>query len=323
MKDINVITEVSNAVASKLVAGMLWSPVADPITHKNFFPTGTFIASVNVSTGLPNTSTITMSAAAVVDGPNQATNPFSWTFIGSKYTSATGSTDGNNSNPYISSVDPSVGLILRPGMLVVGQNIAPNTFVGPFTPNGNPNYSQVNLVDQNGNPIATVPTGSGPYTFVGAPDSYIVQTLVNNWYAWADYYVRNQATPLPAGGLTSTTGNTYGSQTSPQYPLDGRKNPKSLILYNIDPTVYSKLHVGDVVTRPPSPTLPERHPRCQLRLQPELHHRELTPQVSRPIGGVDPPHRGAASGRTPLLDPSMSYGLGRDGSHHRDHHHHQ
>ena len=231
------ITGVSAAVMTQLVPGMLWRPVADP-SGTNYFPTGTYIASLSGTT-------ITMSQAANVNGPDQATptTKISWTFVGSQYTSTTGKTDG--ANPLISGLDPKVGMYLRPGMGVKGASIAAGTFVGSVTNS----FTQVNLVDKDGVAISPVPAvASGPYSFTGAPDSYIVQTLINNWYAWADYYVRNQQTALPAGGVTST-GSVSGSEQTQLYP-DGRQNPDAIILKGIDPTVFSKLAVGDVVTGP-------------------------------------------------------------------------
>jgi hypothetical protein len=252
-KDSNQITSVLTDFAKQLVAGMLWSP------DGGYFPTGTTIADITLGTAGQRDSTITMSNKALKNGPNNGDTTLdpvihpsgfvSWTFIGSQYTSTTGSTDGNNAHPYISGVNPSVGLLLRPKMLVQGQNIAPDTYVGPFTGG---NYSQVNLVKKDGTPITTVPTGTGTYTFIGAPDSYIVQKLIDVWYAWADYYVRNQTTPLPAQGVTFNA-NAYGPnnpQFAPANYLDPRTDPNALILYGFTNLQLNQLDIGDVVTGP-------------------------------------------------------------------------
>jgi hypothetical protein len=242
------ILNVSNAIAATLVPGMLWSPVNPPASNMPYFPNGTTIASISVGTGAGNTSTITMSAKANFTGSpggtNNGTGPGgSWTFNGSQYSTVNsspllwGSIAANGNQ--ITGLDPAVGIYLRPGMLVTGAGIPAGTFIAP---NGvSADFKTITLTQS----IGATPS-SGPYTFLGAPDSYVVQQLINVWYSWADYYVAQ----LASGPNAAPTG-TFSATTTAN---GGRTDYNSLILKINGPATgpgsfdMTQLRVGDVVT---------------------------------------------------------------------------
>src|SRR5262249_17515415 len=146
----------------------------------------------------------------------------SFSFMGSQFTSPTGTTSGAT----ITNIDPNVGMYLRPGMLVTGPGISAYTRVVSITKDGKTVTLDV-----------TPAAGSGGYAFTGAAPSYVVSTLLNNWYSWADYYFNN----ADAKTLTSV-GNTHGS--------GNRNDNNALILDGLDPDVVKQLKVGQVVTGP-------------------------------------------------------------------------
>jgi hypothetical protein len=239
----NTIQNVSTAIARQLVVGMLWSPVNPPSSQTPYFPNGTTISSIQIGTTGNNDSTITMSNKANASGsPGFPGAGGSWTFEGSQYSTANSPPSlqgsiGPNSN-LITGIDPNVGMYLRPGMLVTGGGIqSPSDTIPPtFIKSISSDFTTITLT-QNG----TATGGSGPYTFVGAPDSYIVQTLINNWYAWADYYVSQ----LAAGANAAPIG-TFAAQTTAN---TGPADYNSLILKITDPNFnMNTLRVGDVVT---------------------------------------------------------------------------
>jgi hypothetical protein len=245
----NTILNVSNAIASQLVPGMLWSPVTARYSSplQPFFPYGTTIASITVGMGVGNTSTITMSNDATLSGSpggsnNDRGSGGSWTFNGSQYTSGTGSIVANRDQ--ITGLDPSVGIYLRPGMLVTGSQIPARTYIAA---NGISSDLKTITLTQS---IGSTPS-SGPYTFLGSPSSYIVQTLINVWYAWADYYVKQ----LASGANAAPTGSFSATTTA----NGGRTDDNSLILKINGPATgpgsfdMTKLRVGDVVTGTSTP----------------------------------------------------------------------
>jgi len=225
------ITGVSAAQAALLAPGMLWSPVnTDGPNPKPYFPNGTTIAEIIQGTPGQNDAIIVMSNPASFPRSGQ-----SWTFSGSQFVSTMGGIAANSNQ--ITNLDPAVGIYLRPGMLVTGKEIPPGTFIDTAPGSISADFKTIKLTKSIG---ATA--SSGTYTFTGAPYSYVVRKLIDVWYGWADYYVKqlNNAGPnqAPSGTFQgTTTANT------------GRTDQNSLLLkvtegaFNLD-----LLRVGDVVT---------------------------------------------------------------------------
>ncbi len=254
-KGSNQITDVSAAQAALLAPGMEYQIVNFPIMGGTMpiFPQGTYITSV-VGT------TINMSQAALQNGPDQSPgNQLSYTFVGSQFTSTTGTTNGTIAT--ITGIDPTVGIYLSPGMLVTGPGITTYTQIQSISAD----YKTVTLTG------AIPAAGSGSYVFTGAPSSYVVSTLINNWYSWADYYVNNvNAT------AQMSTGNAYGPG-----PKLGLADPNSLTLYGLSPSVVSQLKVGDVVTGPGIATNPTMDPTKNTTISAILSATSV--QLSNPV----------------------------------------
>ena len=206
----NTITGVLATQALKMVPGMLWVPDFNLVgtTKTLLFPNGTTILSIAPDGTPAGTYTITMSAKATATGsPGKPGAGGSFAFVGSQYTSATTPAGQPTSTPgsipassNVMTVDANVGLYLRPGMLVTGDQIPAGTYIAA-TPGSIVTSGASTTITLTQSIGATA--SSGPYTFVGPPDSYVVQTLINNWYAWADYYVsqlasREELPPRPA-----------------------------------------------------------------------------------------------------------------------------
>ncbi len=127
-------------------------------------------------------------------------------------------------------------------MMVTGSQIPAGTFIAA-TPGSisRADFTTITLTQSIGGTAS-----SGPYTFVGSPDSYVVQTLINNWYAWADYYV----TQLASGPNAAPSG-TFQANTTPYtniYTI-GSTDLNALTLTNIPSSFdMNQLRVGDVVT---------------------------------------------------------------------------
>src|SRR5262249_48747273 len=143
-------------------------------------------------------------------------------------------------------IDANVGMYLRPGMLVTGSQIPAGTYIAatPGSISTSGGLTTITLTQSIG---ATA--SSGPYTFVGPPSSYVVQALINNWYAWADYYVTQLASgaanAAPTGSFqadTTTYNDVYRNlpATEALAPLTLRNIPLSFEM--------NQLRVGDVVT---------------------------------------------------------------------------
>jgi hypothetical protein len=188
------ITDVDPVWAAQLAPGMQYKIVNWPLNGgtKPIFAQGTTITSVEGTT-------INVSTPALQDGPDQSPgNQLSYTFAASQFVSPTGSTDGTTAA--ITGIDPKVGILLRPNMLVTGPGITTYTLIQSVSSD----YKTVTLTG------AVPQAGSGsaetPYLFTGGPESYVVSTLVNNWYSWADYYVNN----VDAVDVPNVTGTTYG-----------------------------------------------------------------------------------------------------------------
>jgi hypothetical protein len=229
----NQITGVSASQMAKLVVGMQYQIVNFPIVGGTtpIFAQGTYI------TGLSGT-TITMSSPALQNGPDQSPGKqISYTFVGSQFKSTQGETKGTDAK--ITLLDPKTGIYLRPGMLVTGPGITTYTTIKSISPD----YQTIEL--NGAAPAAGTGSPATPYIFTGAPVSYVVSTLINNWYAWADYYVNN----VGATAQTST-GSTYGPGKL------GLEDPNALTLYDLDPAKVKLLKVGDSVTGPNIPSHP-------------------------------------------------------------------
>lgn len=194
-KGSNLLTGVNLKFAAQLAAGMLYKIVNWPIKGGTMpiFPQGTYITKVDGTT-------ITLSNKALQDGPDQSPgNQLSYTFAGSQFVSSTGKTDGKTAA--VANVDPTVSIYLRPGMLVTGPGITTYTTIKSISAD----YKTVTL--QGAVPTAATGSAGAPYRFTGAPASYVVSTLIDNWYSWADYYVNKvDAVPVP-----NVTGTTYGN----------------------------------------------------------------------------------------------------------------
>ncbi|HVX60651.1 MAG TPA: hypothetical protein VHC19_08615, partial [Pirellulales bacterium] len=241
----NVITGVSTAIARQLAAGMLLAP-ANNLAGTQLFPYGTTISRIEIGTAGSNDSTLIMSNKAAASGSPGVDGPGgSWLFFGSQYGTADSdpSLQGKiaaNDNK-ITGLDPKVGMYLRTGMLVTGGGIqtASNTYIKSISSD----FTTITLT-QNG----TSAGGSGPYAFVGSPSSYVLQALINNWYAWADYYVAQ----LASGPAAAPTG-TFAASTRAN---GGRTDYNSLILDITNPSFdMNQLRVGDVITSALSTTL--------------------------------------------------------------------
>jgi hypothetical protein len=183
------ITDVDPVWAAQLAPGMQYKIVNWPLNGgtKPIFAQGTTITKVKGTT-------ITVSTPALQDGPDQSPgNQLSYTFAGSRFVSPTGSTDGTTAA--VTGIDPKVGILLRPNMLVTGPGITTYTLIQSVSSD----YKTVTLTG--GVPKA----GSGSYLFTGGPESYVVSTLINNWYSWADYYVNN----VDAVDVPNVIGTTY------------------------------------------------------------------------------------------------------------------
>ena len=123
------ITGVLATQALQMVVGMLWSP-ANNAAGQQLFPTGTTIVSIAPDGSGMGTYTITMSAAATATGsPGKAGVGGSFAFVGSQYTSATTPTGQPTTTPgsipvnsNIMTIDPNIGMYLRPGMMVTGKS---------------------------------------------------------------------------------------------------------------------------------------------------------------------------------------------------------
>jgi hypothetical protein len=228
-----VVTGLDPKVVAGLVKGMLiLNSGAGPGNTGNFFSAGTYITSVDVVN-----NTVTLSSNAYFSNAGNGTGTFSLTFLGSKWTSATGSTDGHTSQ--VTGIDPNAGQYLSPGMLVTGPGITSYATISQLITTNN-QVTGVMLVDPAGNPYTPASgsaSGATPYAFLSGPSSYLARTLINNWYAWADYYVQN-VNATAQSGMGSTTGT------------NNLMDPNALILSGLDPSVVSQLKVGDVVSGP-------------------------------------------------------------------------
>lgn len=223
----NIVTGLDPSVVKQLVKGMIvLDSGGGPGAQGNYFSAGTYIESVNLAN-----NTVTLSTPAYYPNSGNGSGTYALTFLGSKWSSSTGSTNGTQ--PQITGLDPNAVQYLSPGMLVTGPGIS-----GYATIQSIINQNTITLVDQNQNPL--IPTaGSGstgsPYVFAGSPSSYVATKLINLWYAWADYYVQN------VGATTvSSTGSTTGTNSL--------QDPNALILSGLSDT--SQLKVGSVVSGP-------------------------------------------------------------------------
>lgn len=190
----NQLTNVDPTYAAQLAPGMLFKIVNWPANSNTpVFPQGTYITKVEGTT-------VFLSNPASKDGPNQSPgNLLAYTFAGSQFVSSAGSTNGTTAA--VSNIDPTVGIYLRPGMLVTGPGITTYSQIQSISPD----FKTVMLTGA----IPAVASGSAgtPYRFTGGPESYVVSTLINNWYSWADYYVNN----VDAVDVPNVTGTTYGN----------------------------------------------------------------------------------------------------------------
>ena len=247
------ITGVLATQAVQMLPGMLWS-AANNKSGQQLFPNGTTISSI--APDMMGTYTITMSKNATASGsPGLDTAGGSFAFVGSQYTSTTTPAGQPTTTPAsipanssLMTIDPAVGMYLRPGMMVTGSQIPAGTFIAATPGSISADFTKITLTQS----IGGTPS-SGPYTFVGAPDSYVLQTLINNWYAWADYYV----TQLASGPNAAPSG-TFLATTTPYTSIYtvGSTDLNALTLTNIPSSFdMNQLRVGDVVTAATAGTL--------------------------------------------------------------------
>jgi len=144
-------------------------------------------------------------------------------------------------------IDPNVGMYLRPGMMVTGSQIPAGTYIAATPGSISPDFKTITLTKSIG---ATASVG--PYIFVGASDSYVLQALINNWYAWADYYV-SQLASGPNAAVSGTFQATTTTYTN-VYTI-GSPDLNALTLTNVPLAVMNQLRVGDVVTAATAGTL--------------------------------------------------------------------
>ncbi len=225
------IKKVNADQAALLVPGMLWSPVNTPGPDgKPYFPNGTTIAKIIPGTPGNNDATIVMTNPA-----NFPRSKESWTYSGSQFASNEGEIAANGNK--ITKLDPKVGIYLRPGMLVIGDQIPAGTYIDTAPGSISADFTEITLTKSIGTTKST-----GPYTFTGESYSYVVRKLIDVWYGWADYYARqlNDSGPnqAPSGSFSGTTTANKN-----------REDQNSLLLkitegsFNMD-----LLRVGDVVT---------------------------------------------------------------------------
>ncbi|WP_373649965.1 beta strand repeat-containing protein [Schlesneria sp. DSM 10557] len=223
----NVVTGLDPSVVQQLAKGMIiLDSGSGPGAQGNYFSAGTYIESINLAN-----NSVTLSTPAYFDNSGNSGGTFALTFLGSRWNSSTGATDGTQ--PRITGLDPEAVQFLSPGMLVTGPGITGYAVIQSI--NG---LNEVTLVDVNQNPfVPAAGTGSSgsPYVFAGSPASYVAQKLINLWYAWADYYVQN---------VDATTVSLSGKTTGTNSLLD----EKALILSDLSDT--SQLRVGSVVSGP-------------------------------------------------------------------------
>lgn len=231
VKDSPNITGVSASQAALLAPGMLWTPVNTVGPNPQpYFPNGTSIKEIIQGTPGQNDATIVMTNKA-----NFARSGQSWTFSGSQYISDTGKIVANTDT--ITGLDPKVGIYLRPGMLVTGTNVPPGAFISSSPDSISADFKTIKLTKSIGAIEA-----NGPFAFTGAPYSYVVRKLIDVWYSWADYYVRQLNNPGPNQAPSGIFQGTTTANT-------GRGDDNSLLLKVTDSAFdMSKLRVGDVVT---------------------------------------------------------------------------
>ncbi len=171
----DMITGVDPKVLATLTPGML---LLNPTPA--YFAAGTTI----LKTGLtPNTSPQT-GFIQLVNGNQPAsalltsTGGIAFTFIGSQY-SGPGTANATNT---LTLSDKSVIGYLQPGMVVQ------ISIQGVLTTIGTIDHT-VSSSNQVVLQAATTYSGDYKFTFTGGVTDPIAQTLLNLWYAWADYYV--------------------------------------------------------------------------------------------------------------------------------------
>lgn len=288
----DIITGVSTEWARHLVAGMLLKDakpsLTPPPTMASLFPLDAVIFSIQIGTDGQSDSTITMSKKATNSGsPGMGTAGGSFGFVGSQYSIPTGSIAANGNQ--ITGFDAKFAEYLRPGMMVTGAGI--QTAAGATLPTYIKSISadlKTITLTQNGTPAG----GSGAYTFAASPNSYVVQTLINNWYAWADYYVTQLASGPAAAPTDNFTATTLALQTTPTDP-NGRADYNSLILQITDSNFdMNKLRVGDVVTSAGAaltpnatgtPTTPGYDPSLNYTIV-NFDQKNRTVELSLPVG---------------------------------------
>ncbi|MBS0261881.1 MAG: hypothetical protein JSS02_07980 [Planctomycetes bacterium] len=223
----NVVTSLDPSVVRQLIPGMIvLDSGGGPGNQGNYFSAGTEITSVDLTN-----NTVTLSTPAYFPNSGNGSGTFALTFLGSQWTSVTGSTDGTT--PQITGLDANSVQYLTPGMLVAGPGISTYAKIQSIT-----SSTSLQLVDENGSPVIPA-AGSGssdtPYSFSGGPSSYVAAKLIDLWYAWADYYVQN---------VGATTQSLTGTTTGTNNLLDAN----ALIMTGLSDT--SQLKVGDIVTGP-------------------------------------------------------------------------
>ena len=195
--------------------------------NTDFFTKGTVILEVDAVSNRVKLSTNALKSDNPTSNPNLA-----FTFAGSRFTSS-----GTPSGSQITNIDANVGIDLVKGMAVLGSTITGRVTITDISAN----YKTLTL---------SGPAGTGPYTFQGAPASYVVSTLINNWYAWADYYFQNN-TAVDVPNIRADAGRVGTLLPLPDKVAAGsREDPNMLVLKNLTAVDIGKLRVGDVVTSP-------------------------------------------------------------------------
>src|SRR5262245_24622293 len=157
-------------------------------------------------------------------------------------------------SPSGATYDPSINLVtitttaphgFTPGQWVTIDGVGNAAYNGTFKVYDTPTTTTFRYITPNITPTSPAAASGGgtalqPYSFVGGPSSYVVQTLINNWYMWADYYVKYVNAPT---GPTVT--NVPGSINAIKAPTDGEDENAVILTL---PNGTTDVRVGDVVT---------------------------------------------------------------------------
>ena len=215
--------------SGQLVPGMMMS-------IDGFFPAGTYVQSISDDL---KTVTLTKKATNNVPPPN-----YSFTVYGSQTKDVTGAAADGGAKLRLTVPDSELEKFknLNEGMIVTGPGVPTDGKLTLVKSVGAIDYAKNQVVVELSRKIT--PGSSGKFTFSGAVTDYLVSTLMDLWYSWANYFVDN-ANTKPAA---ARDGHTVGGDRL--HPLDPFP-PSTLELQLND---ISDLSLGMVVTGNGIPT---------------------------------------------------------------------